>query len=284
MFKAATKFFLRRYKKANSATDMRAVILGDSVSTRVILEGAFEFYELDALERCIFTHLPKESQCLDIGANIGNHAVKFAKHFAKVYAFEPNPFVASVLDANAFNRNIQTVHMGLSDSKDEVPFIAHFPNIGMSRITDNKEIADYTIQVDKLDHLVALHDIRDISFAKIDIEGHEAAALRGGLKFFTKEQPVIALEALFAQDPNNGNETIALLKQAGYKHFYKFVPRAKVVRTCEGTIFSFEKRLYRYLFPAKWRKSLTLAVTDTLANEDNLLAIASAKPIPLPND
>jgi FkbM family methyltransferase len=279
MLKAATKFFLRRYKKPNDENIMRAVFLGDSVSTRVILDGAFELYELDALNRCVFSQLPQDSTCLDIGANIGNHAVHFAKHFEKVIAFEPNPIVAAVLDANAFGRNIQTVHKGLSSSKGELPFIAQFPNLGLSRVTDDPNKADFVIQVEPLDKLVKELGIQPVSFVKIDVEGHELEVFRGGIDFFTHYKPVLAIEAMHKSNPEAGVQVCNFLREAGYKHFYEFVPPAAIVRKLEDTPFSLSKRFYRYLLPKTWRKSLSISEIETLENRDNPMAIASATPL-----
>ena len=85
-------------------TGLRAIFLGDFVSSHIIRHGYYERRELEALARSVFTGpggAGSGSTALDIGANIGNHAAFLSNHFSRVIAFEPNPMVACLLKANA---------------------------------------------------------------------------------------------------------------------------------------------------------------------------------------
>ena len=54
---------------------------------------------------------------MDIGANIGNHALYFSDYFRWVHCFEPNPRTFKVLALNAeLASNITCFNVGISDS------------------------------------------------------------------------------------------------------------------------------------------------------------------------
>ncbi len=86
----------------NIEAGVRAIFLGDLVSSHIIRHGYYEKRELEALARALFSRSTSPmSTALDIGANIGNHAAFLSNHFGRVIAFEPNPMVACLLKANA---------------------------------------------------------------------------------------------------------------------------------------------------------------------------------------
>ena len=77
------------------------------VITREIREQSL-FFEIDLLEH-IYLSVPRSGVFLDVGANIGNHSVYFAKFCADhVLAVEPHPKLLPILrrnlEANASGR------------------------------------------------------------------------------------------------------------------------------------------------------------------------------------
>ncbi|PIE14089.1 MAG: hypothetical protein CSA70_02750 [Rhodobacterales bacterium] len=68
-----------------------ALFSGDLVSSKILLDGAFAGYELDAFQHNVTLRLPNESVMLDIGENIGNHSRVLSQFFSYVFAFEPHP-------------------------------------------------------------------------------------------------------------------------------------------------------------------------------------------------
>jgi len=270
--KPLVKLWLRKYKKQNVTPSVRAVFLGDAVSTDVILHGLYERYEIDALIRYVFPNLPDESNCLDIGANIGNHTNSFSPYFKTVCAFEPNPVVQLILRANTMGQNIQVIECGLSNQKNTVPFMQFFSNLGASRITDQTTAGGQSIQVERLDDIVANLGIKDVSFIKMDVEGHEQQALEGGIKFLKREQPIIAMESFFKENPSAGRQITQILTNVGYSYFYELVPKSYIIRQLASTSF---KGFFWWFIPAHWRKTLMLRRIETLDGIDCSLTIAS---------
>jgi len=274
------KFGLDKYKTRKITPSVRAVFLGDGVSTSIILYGIYERYELDVLKRYVFPNLPQNSNCLDIGANIGNHTNTFSPYFKKIYAFEPNPVVQLLLRANTMGKNVDVIECGLSNQKCMLPFTQNFSNLGASRISDRKTEGGQSIQVERLDNVVADRGIKDVSFIKIDVEGHEKQVLEGGLEFLKREQPIIAMESLFGNDTTTGKQITQLLANIGYSHFYQPIPKSALIRLL-APIPSKLKRFFLWPFPAHWRKALILRKIETLEGIDADLALASCHELPI---
>ncbi len=250
------------------------------MSTDVILHGLYERFEIDALTRYVFPSLPHNSNCLDIGANIGNHTNAFSPYFVTVYSFEPNPVVQLILRANTMGRNVQVIEHGLSNQKAELPFEQCFANLGASRITDQKIAGGQSIRVERLDDIAANLGIKNVSFIKVDVEGHEQQVFEGGISFLKREQPVIAMESLYKANPETGKLIMHTLVNAGYSHFYELVPRANILRQLSSTPFDINKWPFRYFLPTNWRRALILRRIETLGGKDNPLVIVSCEALP----
>ncbi len=266
----AARKHLQQYENGRCIPSVRAVFLADYVSRKVIVDGAYERAELDALSRKLFYRIPCNSTALDIGANIGNHAIQFAKHFDRVIAFEPNPMVASVLRANTMEtRNaIEVIEIGLSDAPGRLSFEINNRNLGSSRIIDGP--SRDTIEVTTLDALVGPLNLNNVRFVKIDVEGHEDKVIAGAANLLSTSHPIIAMEGFYKTDPEKGLRVSALLDQFGYTNFYRLTdPRHFVLRTLRSATPK----------PLRKARVLTLERIEHISGEDHPLAIASAEPL-----
>ena len=152
----------------NIQTNPQLVIFSfDHIGLSLNLEGRYENSSLFLIDEFIKSKMPnaKYQTALDIGANIGNHSIFFAKKFKNVYAFEPNPVTYEVLKINCNNaaeyKNIVPLNFGLSDIEGSLPFHINPSNIGGSRIIDvnNPSIKGSTqVNVKKLDHVNEIKD------------------------------------------------------------------------------------------------------------------------------
>ena len=279
LHRAIVRQWLRQFRKRQMVPSVRAVFLGDAVSTQITLDGIYEKYELSALGKELFPQLAHPSVCLDVGANIGNHSSFFAQHFDRVVALEPNPMIFSVLVANVMGRNVTPVPEGLSDRKTKLWFRQDFANLGASHIVDDKNVANFEIDVRPLDDLAAELGLTDVSFIKLDVERHEAAVLRGGMAFLQTQKPVLAMEAFFKHEPDLGQEIAELLNQAGYRYFYKLAPVSKLTRRLENTFLSPHRGIMRVLLPEQMRKAVSMERVDDIMNANHQLLICSHRPL-----
>lgn len=148
--------------------------------------------------------IKKDDIVLDGGANIGFHTVQFAKLASegKVYAFEPQSVIFNVLSTNILLNGASDIveqhRLGLSDVEAEEtltsmtnPGVAmgeNYINWGGRGFTegDGDEKAT-TVSIDSL-------DISKLDFIKLDIQGFEYKALKGGINTITSNMPTIFIE------------------------------------------------------------------------------------------
>jgi FkbM family methyltransferase len=158
--------------------------------------GGYELKEV-ALIRRLLSHL-KSPVVLDVGANLGGHAVAMAPHALEVHAFEPfSPLAdrAQILFDKSPYKNITLHRFGLADANGEKDYFfdVNSPNSGTgsfdSTHTDAPKVAKLALV--KGDDW-ALE--RRVDFIKIDIEGFEAYALIGLRKTLEKSCPFVIME------------------------------------------------------------------------------------------
>ncbi|MCR5874967.1 FkbM family methyltransferase [Phenylobacterium sp. J426] len=175
------------------------------------------FYEADTLS-VIEGYLRPGDVFLDVGANVGNHAIYVALYCqpGEVIVVEPNPEAIPLLRANlALNYlvvNTQHVGVGLSDAPRQV--VAQFPrnNLGAARMVEQE---DGRLRLVVGDELFA---DRKIDFIKIDVEGHELGVLNGLKRTLAANRPTIFLEI----DTANRDAVFAWIEEHGYEVAHAF--------------------------------------------------------------
>lgn len=171
---------------------------------------------------------------LDVGANMGAMALRFAERFgATVYAFEPtdyayakllrnlslNPQLASrIHPIQCFlsdrNENRSTLHAYASWRVDGRTLPGKHPLHGGNRMPAND------VPSVRLDDWVRRHDIQKIDLIKIDTDGHEFGVLSGARETLARFRPTVVFEASLYQMQENGvrfGDMETLLRPLGYK-------------------------------------------------------------------
>lgn len=203
-----------------------AIFLDDFIGEKILLDGGFDSEELRCLRTVVFPQLGAETVCLDIGANIGNHARVFARHFSQVHAFEPHPRIFALLSANAYGHPITAHNLGLSDRAARLAVMEDAANLGASRIVTAEGDTALAYDVRRLDDVVAEAVPGRIGFVKIDVEGHEAQVIRGGAATLKRDQPIVTFEVLAETVVRGEPEAMRELRALGYRHFYRMRARA----------------------------------------------------------
>ncbi len=221
---AATERLLARLAgrhRADGLPDL-AVPAFDHVGRQVVVWGRYEREELALLLRCAAPHLVgRGGVCLDVGANVGNHALAFAPHFHRVLAFEPHPRTAALLRANAMlAANVEVLELALSDHDGRALLAAPAGNAGMAKLQGEGASSGTPVALRRLDGLAQLTAQR-VAMIKIDVEGHEAAVLRGGAELLRRDRPVVVFEQTPDGIGDDGDcEPLRLLREAGYAEFW----------------------------------------------------------------
>lgn len=185
--------------------------------------GEWAQQEFDLFENL----LTAESNVLDVGANIGTHAVYFSKKCNKgnVVAIEPQIYIFEILAANILLNgcyNAIPIHAGAS-SKPGVakmvnfnPFVEHKVNYGEFKINYNtdKGIDTDIIILDKYASL------NRFNLIKLDVEGLEVDVLEGARKILKEHKPFLYIEFNNKQGNDQLLNKIYELDYVPYWHIY----------------------------------------------------------------
>ncbi len=150
------------------------------------------FYEADMLED-VRARLHPGGLFVDVGANIGNHAL-FAAGVcsARVIAFEPAPCLAdhcaATLAANGLSIDLRRQGAGANPTRAAI-HPGQAGNAGMTRLLPDPE---GVAQIVTLDQALA-HESPAV--VKIDVEGMECAVVYGALAMLQRARPAVYIEA-----------------------------------------------------------------------------------------
>jgi FkbM family methyltransferase len=162
-----------------------------------------------------------ESIALDIGANRGGYVWHLKPLVRLVVAFEPLPPMLAIL-RRIYSRSIQTEGVVLSDREGEIQL--RYPAGDFERATvatsndlaDQREVRTLNVPAKTLDS----YGFQNVSFVKIDVEGHEEAVLRGGMETLKRETPNLIIEIEERHCPGSIQRVSDLLKEFGYSGYY----------------------------------------------------------------
>jgi len=162
------------------------------IDSQIFIEGIYELHLLRFLRK-----RERGGVMLDVGANIGNHALYLAPNFDEIHCFEPNPVALERLRENvALNRSTLHIHpVGLGAADAELEFHANTSgNLGGSSFARTDFPVSSILPVRRGDAYLASHGIEGIDLIKIDVEGFEAEVLAGLVETIKRERPVIIFE------------------------------------------------------------------------------------------
>lgn len=163
----------------------------------------------------------------DIGANRGLYTYWLLRLGTKVFAFEPNPHLVRVMQIR-FGRAIaagQLVVDGCALSDQPGSIVLHVPvsaaalgTVEASALAklSNVQMEEFTVPKHRLDDVV---DGR-VDFVKIDVEGHEIAAIDGGMNVISRNRPTLLIEAEERHHPGAVAALRQRLEPLGYAGYY----------------------------------------------------------------
>lgn len=162
----------------------------------------------------------------DIGANSGIYTFWLCRTVAHVTAFEPNPALAALL-ASKFAAPVAAGRLrveGCALSDGEGSIALHVPEFSALASVEagavdahGKTVAAVSVPRATLDRF---DDGTPVGFLKIDVEGHEAAVIRGGLRLIGRHRPTILVEAEERHSPGTLATVRGLLEPLGYRGYF----------------------------------------------------------------
>jgi FkbM family methyltransferase len=203
----------------------------DYIGRHIVANGLYD----DLALRCLFENTLtarldtfRTATALDVGANIGNHSTWFSRYFQQVVAFEPNPVCVRLFEASVMMnrlRNVRLVAHALSDHDGEALLHANLHgNLGGSSLEESARAgATQSFPIRLLrgdDALAQMTGLPPVRLIKLDVEGHEHAALRGLEQTLRNDRPLVLFDSAGAQGPDGSAAILGTLRRIGYRHTY----------------------------------------------------------------
>jgi FkbM family methyltransferase len=188
--------------------------VADIIQNAHVNGGFYEQEHLAVMER----YLKPGGVFLDVGANVGNHAIYVAKYCspAEVIVIEPNPEAIFLLHINMMLNQLQLdaryLGVGLSDRERTAEAVTPKHNLGGTKMAPKE---GGPIRLTTGDGLL---DGRRVDFIKMDVEGHEMEALAGLEQTIARWRPPMFIEV----DNDNEPAFEAWLADHDYEVAYAF--------------------------------------------------------------
>jgi FkbM family methyltransferase len=169
-------------------------------------------------------HCHRGMLLFDVGASYGLFSLAAAKFNGNAVAVDPSPIairmITRQLDFNQARENIHLVKAAVSDVNGSLKMLSSGVfSEGYLRFVTGRSQRELTnvgaITIDKL-----ASEFGNPTHIKIDVEGYEAAALRGGRETLTRFSPLLFLELhnqLVTADGRNPNDALDELQSLGYE-------------------------------------------------------------------
>jgi FkbM family methyltransferase len=222
-------FLASKYLSYRGALHLRtgypqvAIFAFDYIGHEINLSGRYEKGELDTTLQFLREEGRVAGIAVDVGANIGNHSLFFADHYERVVALEPNPRVFELLSINAkLKHNIEPLGIAASDTGGPATLRFEPGNWGAGQLVEGGEgpAESFSIVTKRLDDLEQITS-RKVGLLKIDVEGHELRALKGGTGILARSRPVVLFEQHASDISRGSSEVIDWLRRNGYERFFE---------------------------------------------------------------
>ena len=187
--------------------------------------------EIDLLKRFI----KPGTDSIDVGVYRGVYSYEMSKYSKKVHSFEPNPLIFKYINKNLkkISNNIDLYNFALSNenkvSNLRIPirnkkinkenYEEHYL-MGRATVHELNNFQDYEkfeITLKKIDDF---NFDNEISFMKIDVEGHEMEVIEGGKLFIKKNKPVLLVEIEERHSKKNIHHSIDYINGLGYNSYF----------------------------------------------------------------
>ena len=193
----------------------------------IIIKKLFSIFNLDIKKKQknfdeIYLYFIKKNPCIfDVGANTGQSIIRFRNIFPNciLHCFEPLKKCFDSIKQKYNEKNIVLNNFALGEintnrkfNHNILTYTSSFLNINKTnkssflykRAKKNKS----NVVIQKLDHYIKQHNIKNIDILKIDTQGYEIKVLqgamhllkkRGGIKFIELE---ITIQDIYVKKPN----------------------------------------------------------------------------------
>ncbi|MFZ0884403.1 MAG: FkbM family methyltransferase [Candidatus Acidiferrales bacterium] len=155
---------------------------------------------------------------LDVGANRGIYTRILLARNRHVVSIEPNPDCARILE-RVFKNHVRVIAGAASNTNGEATLRVPARGDGLGTIESGNQFSDafktVTVKTFRIDDL----GLENVTFMKVDVEGHEMSVLEGAMEILKRDRPTILLEAEERHHPGAVRSVRALLEPLNYEGF-----------------------------------------------------------------
>lgn len=196
----------------------------DWIQQNIYFLGEYEKPELETLKH----FLSKDSVFIDVGANFGLYTLQASKLIGekgRIICFEPFAENFNSLTTNIALNNLANViaeKLAVGEKEDTITLYCddQEQNLGMTSTKFRENALTEVVQIVSLDSFLQKEQFEHIDFIKIDIEGHEYAALLGMRETLTKYKPTLLIEIFTDTNSDNNEKINDFLESVGYKKWF----------------------------------------------------------------
>lgn len=192
--------------------------LSEVIDASLFFSGSFEPHA----ERTIARHLGPGMTAIDVGANIGYHALKMARCVGpkgRVLAIEPAARAVARLQRNLALNSFSNVEVVVAASGDRDVDSAELLVQSSYPLSGHGGSQRELVRLVRLDTLVGERQLARVGLIKIDVDGQEGRVLRGARSTLERFRPVLFFEltpsAVVAMG-DSPDEIFDLLLRTGY--------------------------------------------------------------------
>ena len=257
----------------------------DPIGTCLYYYGEWAEQEFDIISKLVDVN----TNCIDIGSNIGTHTVWLSKRCNQghIFSIEPQFYIFQVLNTNLVLNdcfNVLPIHAGIANESGKCLTQIAYPkgysqkqNYGEFSLLKQNSNEGYPIDIKQLDEIDYFKC--DIGFIKMDCELMESNVLISGKKLINKDKPHMYIEFNWV---DGNDEVLNILKDYGYncywhvydKHnvnnFNKFETNIYVDHTISKTI-EYIPRYYEANLIAIHKEKDKGMFTDKIELGDNIV-------------
>ncbi len=168
------------------------------VDWHVLFYGCYETFETRLLA-ALADRIP-DAAFVDVGANVGHHALVMAAHARTVHAFEPNPAMWPLIEEKLSVNGVANVSLhrcGLGAENAHLPLYIgdEAAEASLLKEANRNPTADpVAVAVARGDDYFPAHGIDRIDIFKADVEGYEPQVLKGLRSTLARIRPTLMIE------------------------------------------------------------------------------------------
>ena len=156
----------------------------------------------------------------DIGANVGDYSkiITSTQPNISLHCFEPSPITFSILSNNIITKNVKLNNVGVGSSDGSMDLFTFGDGSKINSLYKRAGLENgwgiqsqrhsEKVKIITLDNYAAVNNITNISFVKVDVEGHELEVLKGAQLLLDNDQ----IEALQFEYGGTNIDSRVLLK------------------------------------------------------------------------